>query len=84
MCAFVFWLISINDDVTAAILDEKTVALSRPQFSSDFLEILNIISKAIYQVWYFISAIYVNIFWSKWPLKKTVKTGSDVNSKAKC
>ena len=48
MCPFVFELISINDDVTAAILDEKTVALSRRQFSSDFLEILNIISVAIY------------------------------------
>ena len=42
-----FGLISIIDDVTAAILDEKTVALSRPQFSSDFLEISNIISVAI-------------------------------------
>ena len=48
MCAFMFGLISINDDVTAAILDEKTVALSRPQFLSDFLDILNIISVAIY------------------------------------
>ena len=38
----------IIDDVTAAIFDEKTRALSRPQFSSDFLEILNIISVAIY------------------------------------
>ena len=48
MCAFEFWLINIIDDVTAAILDEKTSALSRPQFSSDFLEILNIISVALY------------------------------------
>ena len=48
MSAFMFGLLSINDDVTAAILDEKTVALSRPQFSFDFLEILNIISVAIY------------------------------------
>ena len=48
MCAFVFELISIKNYVTPAILDEKTVALSRPQFSSDFLEILNIISVAIY------------------------------------
>ena len=39
---------SINNYLTAAILDEKTVALSRPQFSSNFLEILNIISVAIY------------------------------------
>ena len=48
MCAFMFGLISINDDVTAAILDEKTVALSRLQFSSDFLEILYVISLAFY------------------------------------
>ena len=48
MCAFMFKLISINDDVTAAILDEKMVALSWPQFSSDFLQILNIIFVAFY------------------------------------
>ena len=30
---------NIIDDVTAAILIEKTVALSRPQFWSDFHEI---------------------------------------------
>ena len=48
MCAFVTELISINSYVTAAILDEKPVALSRPQFSFDFLEILNKISVAIY------------------------------------
>ena len=48
MCAFEFQLIIIIDDVPAAILDENTRALSRPQFSSDFLEILNIISEAIY------------------------------------
>ena len=34
-----FQLISIIDDVTAAILIEKTVALSQPQFLSDFHEI---------------------------------------------
>ena len=45
---FVFELISINDDVMAAILVLKTVALSRPQFSSDFLQILYVISLAFY------------------------------------
>ena len=44
MCAFKFGLIIIIDDVTAAILDEKTRALSRPQFSSDFREILYVSS----------------------------------------
>ena len=34
-----FQLINIIDDVTAAIFIEKTRALSRPQFLSDFLEI---------------------------------------------
>ena len=48
MCAFEFQLIIIIDDVTAAMLDEKTRALSRPQFSSDFLEILYVISVALY------------------------------------
>ena len=48
MCVFIFGLISINDDVMAAIVMLKTVALSRPKFSSDFLEILNIIFVAIY------------------------------------
>ena len=38
-CAFKFWLINIIGDVTAAILIEKTRALSRPQFWSDFHEI---------------------------------------------
>ena len=38
VCVWV-WLINIIDDVTAAILDEKTSALSRLQFLSDFLEI---------------------------------------------
>ena len=37
--AIEFQLISIIDDVMAAILNEKTRALSRPQFSSDFHEI---------------------------------------------
>ena len=50
MCAVEFWLINIIDDVMAVILDEKTSALSRPQFSSDFLEIWNTISVAIYKV----------------------------------
>ena len=34
-----FQLIIIIDDVTAAIFNEKTRALSRPQFWSDFHEI---------------------------------------------
>ena len=34
-----FQLINIIDDVMAAIFDVKTVALSRPQFLSDFLVI---------------------------------------------
>ena len=38
-CAFEFWLINIIDDVTAAILIGKMVALSRPQFCSEILEI---------------------------------------------
>ena len=37
--SFMFQIIIIIDDVTAAILNEKTRALSRPQFSSDFHEI---------------------------------------------
>ena len=43
-----FQLIIIIDDVTAAILNEKTRALSRPQFSSDFHEILYVSSITIY------------------------------------
>ena len=70
MCLFVIELVSKTSYVTGAILDEKTVALSRPQFSFDFLEILNMLLVAIYYVWNCISAIYV--FWSKLPLKKTL------------
>ena len=71
MCAFEFQLIIIIDDVTAAILDEKTRALSRPQFSSDFLEILNIISVALYEVWDCISAIYVINYDNELKFKRT-------------
>ena len=38
MCAFVFYLICINNDVMAAISIEKSIELSRPQFSSDVLK----------------------------------------------
>ena len=37
--AFVFWLINIIDDVTAAIFIAKTRALSWPQFWYNFLKI---------------------------------------------
>ena len=37
---YVFQNINIIDDVTARLVVEKTVALSRPQFQSDFLVIL--------------------------------------------
>ena len=36
---FMFWLINIIGDVTAAIFTEKTRALSRPQLKSDFHKI---------------------------------------------
>ena len=36
MCVFVFSLINLNNDVMAAIFIGKPVALSWPQFSSDF------------------------------------------------
>ena len=41
-------LIIMIDDVTAAILNEKTVALSRSQFWSDFHEILYVSSITCY------------------------------------
>ena len=50
-CAFKFWLINIIGDVTAAIFIEKTRALSRPQFWSDFHEIWCVDTLAKYQVW---------------------------------
>ena len=50
-CAFKFWLINIIGDVTAAIFIEKTRALSRPQFWSDFHEIWCVDSLEKYQVW---------------------------------
>ena len=46
-----FQLINIIDDVTTAIFVEKTVALSRPQFSSDFLEICDLSSISHQKVW---------------------------------
>ena len=49
-------------------------ALSRPQFWSDFLEIENLSKLSYSIVCYFISVFYVINFWSKWPLKKPLKT----------
>ena len=46
--SFMFQKIIIIDDVTAAILNEKTRALSRPQFWSDFHEIWYVSSITIY------------------------------------
>ena len=54
-----FWLIKIIYDVTAASFVEKTVALSRPQFWSDFLEIWYVSTYEIYKVWDCKSAFYV-------------------------
>ena len=68
-----FQLINIIDDVTAAILNEKTRALSRPQFSSDFHEIWYVSSITFYWVWDCNSVFYVINFRPKWRLEKPLK-----------
>lgn len=63
---------SIIDDVTAASFYAKR-ALSRPQFCSDFLEILVLSTLPEYLIWDCNSAFCVISFGSKWRLKNPLK-----------
>ena len=67
------WLISIIDDVTAAIFVGNTRALSRPQFWSDFHEIWHVSTCTHDTVWDCNSAFCVINFRSNWRLKKPLK-----------
>ena len=84
MCAFVFQLISIIDDVTAAILVAKNGSTVTDTVLVRFTQNLACV--------YLHSILGLELQFSvlrhqlpvKIAVEKTVKTGSDVNSKTKC